>query len=233
MAETTILIVEPCNAMFAVLEYNLHKRLAPIVRASSATEVRDFFRDRQAVRLVLINTGLPDGDGLTVAAGLKRRFPGMPVLLLSSTVTRDQLLAASQARCNGIIALPCTLDDLLDKVNELLQPESACTPMTFGRHTVLALRGNIPASFANRLKTALHEIFADERAAIIIDLSEVGFFAHQNLMVLVSAACRARQQQGDVVITGASENITRMLDKARVTPAFRCFATRADALRGS
>ncbi len=233
MSETTVLLIEPCDALHAVLAYNLQKRRYLVVRAATAAAAREYFQSRQPADLVLLNTELPDADGTAYAATLNKAHSNLPVILLAPVLTREQVLRVSQARCNGIIALPCTLDDLFDKLNEVLHADTACAPLVIGRYDVLVLRGNLAADFSPRLKSMLGTVLASERTSLVLDMTEVGFLAHQNIVVLTTAACRARKCGKTVALAGANADIIKMLEKAGTLKVFRQCPNRAEALRGA
>jgi DNA-binding NarL/FixJ family response regulator len=70
--------------------------------AGSVAEVREMaaaFRPH----VVLMDYGLPDGDGVTATAAIKAAQPDVQVVMLTSFMDEDILVAAIQAGCSGYV----------------------------------------------------------------------------------------------------------------------------------
>ena len=64
--------------------------------------------------LVLVDDGLPGISGLDVARLLRQRFPGVPVVLMSSQENADLRLAARVAGAVALMAKPLRVESLLE-----------------------------------------------------------------------------------------------------------------------
>ncbi len=72
------------------------RTLADFVGAASLAEARRHLA-QGGLDLVLLDLGLPDGNGLELIADIHRLYPGLPVVVLSSTELSDEQLDQVQA----------------------------------------------------------------------------------------------------------------------------------------
>ena len=71
--------------------------------------------------LVLLDLGLPDGDGLTLLARLRGERQGMPVLILSARDTLDDRLRGLDGGADDYLVKPFMLAELLSRVRALVR----------------------------------------------------------------------------------------------------------------
>ena len=78
-----VLIVDDEAAMRAALEANFRRRGWKVQSASGVGEALNLF-DQEPSRLVITDMRMPDGDGLQVMEGVRKRMPETPVILLTA-----------------------------------------------------------------------------------------------------------------------------------------------------
>ncbi|KQP20736.1 response regulator [Pseudorhodoferax sp. Leaf265] len=71
--------------------------------------------------LVLLDLGLPDGDGLLLLARLRRERQGLPVLILSARDTLDDRLRGLDGGADDYLVKPFMLAELLSRVRALVR----------------------------------------------------------------------------------------------------------------
>jgi two-component system response regulator QseB len=71
--------------------------------------------------LVLLDLGLPDGDGLVLLARLRRERQGMPVLILSARDRLDDRLRGLDGGADDYLVKPFMLAELLSRVRALVR----------------------------------------------------------------------------------------------------------------
>ena len=89
--------------------------------------------------LLLLDLGLPDGDGLVLLAEL-RQWSGIPVLVLSARSNEADKVGALDAGADDYLAKPFGVAELLARVRALLRrsmrPPQATTRIVFGEVAV-------------------------------------------------------------------------------------------------
>lgn len=79
---TTVLVVEDETAIADVVDFALRKAGFETLRAASLSAARGLLA-RRDVGFVILDLGLPDGDGLDLCREVRRRSPALPVLVLT------------------------------------------------------------------------------------------------------------------------------------------------------
>ncbi|MBN3231108.1 MULTISPECIES: response regulator [Pectobacterium] len=69
--------------------------------------------------LVLLDLGLPDGDGMSLMASLRQQFKGIPVIILTARGTLQDRLAGLDAGADDYLVKPFVLAELLARVRAL------------------------------------------------------------------------------------------------------------------
>jgi len=69
--------------------------------------------------LVLLDLGLPDGDGMSLLARLRRRRRALPVLILSARDALDERLRGLDSGADDYLVKPFALAELLSRVRAL------------------------------------------------------------------------------------------------------------------
>lgn len=86
--------------------------------------------------LVILDLGLPDGDGFTVLAHLRRRDAGLPVLVLSARTMELDKVRALDGGADDYMTKPFGLSELLARIRALLRRSLAGGPVEDGRFRV-------------------------------------------------------------------------------------------------
>lgn len=115
-----VLVVDDDPALRQTIRWTLEADGFPVVSAAGAAQaVEAAQRERPA--LVLLDYGLPDGDGSTVAQALRTHFLGNPPPII--VITADGRAAEKAARAGAAAYLhkPFDLDDLLGSIRRVLR----------------------------------------------------------------------------------------------------------------
>ena len=75
--------------------------------------------------LVLLDLGLPDGDGLDVLADLRRKDPRLPVVILTAREGVQNTVAGLERGADDYITKPFRFEELLARVRARLRGDSA------------------------------------------------------------------------------------------------------------
>lgn len=81
---------------------------------------------------IILDLGLPDGDGLTFLAELRRAKRQFPVLILSARGRADQRVAGLKAGADDYLAKPFDVEELVARVQALLRRPATMAGATLG-----------------------------------------------------------------------------------------------------
>jgi DNA-binding NtrC family response regulator len=91
-------------------------RSLPAVDAAEAL----WFLEKTLVDLAILDLEMPLGGGLSVLQRIRVRQPGLPVLMLTGSATRDSLLRAYAAGAYGFLPKPVSVALLKQVMAEVL-----------------------------------------------------------------------------------------------------------------
>jgi len=120
MIPPAVLIIEDSPPMLALVAELLARHGFRAVSASDAASgLRAALAESPA--LVILDLGLPDGDGLTLAAELRHRGVGCPLLMLTARGAIPDRVAGLDAGADDYLAKPFDTTELLARVRALLR----------------------------------------------------------------------------------------------------------------
>lgn len=119
MQEAEILLVEDDPALREALCDTLALAGYRVSCASDGAEALAWL-ERRRVRLVLTDVKMAPMDGLSFLENLKRRFPAMPVVMMTAYGTIEQAVQAIRAGACDYLVKPFTAEALLEQVRRYL-----------------------------------------------------------------------------------------------------------------
>ena len=114
-----ILLIEDEPAIRNVLRVVLEAEGYRLVEADSATRAEIEARSHKP-DLLLVDLGLPDGDGLTVIRAVRTWSP-VPIIVLSARAMEEQKVAALDAGADDYVTKPFSAPELLARVRAALR----------------------------------------------------------------------------------------------------------------
>lgn len=114
-----VLIVEDEPGIRAVLRVLLEAERFRVVEAGTAERAGIEARTHKP-DLLLVDLGLPDGDGLTVIRELRQWSP-VPIVVLSARTMEEQKIAALDAGADDYVTKPFSAPELLARVRAALR----------------------------------------------------------------------------------------------------------------
>jgi DNA-binding response OmpR family regulator len=122
MSEAAILIVEDDDAIASGLERVLAGQGYGVQRvARGAGALRGA---REPVRLVILDLGLPDMDGLEVCRRLRAARPELAILILTARSNELDVVTGLDAGADDYLIKPFRLSELLARIRSLLRGRS-------------------------------------------------------------------------------------------------------------
>ena len=114
-----ILVIEDDAAIREVLQALLGSGGFRVIEAATAARAEIEARAHKP-DLLLVDLGLPDGDGLTVIRGVRSWSP-VPIVVLSARTMEEQKIAALDAGADDYITKPFSAAELLARVRAALR----------------------------------------------------------------------------------------------------------------
>ncbi|HSW00160.1 MAG TPA: STAS domain-containing protein [Sedimentisphaerales bacterium] len=97
--------------------------------------------------------------------------------------------------------------------------------------TVIDLRGEVDGELTESLRSAVTEIAGNQRAGIVLDMSNVSFLDSQGLELLLWVRDYCRQNKIQLRLAGLDENCGKILEITRLQDEFDCHAELAKAVK--
>jgi two-component system KDP operon response regulator KdpE len=121
-----VLIVEDEPALLRALRIDLRARGYEVLTAGTGQDALALAR-RQPPDAVLLDLGLPDGDGTGVITGL-RGWSRAPVIVLSGRTSAEDKISALDAGADDYVTKPFAMDELLARLRAVLRREETVRP---------------------------------------------------------------------------------------------------------
>ncbi|WP_322081268.1 response regulator transcription factor [Burkholderia sp. BCC1972] len=113
-----ILLIEDELELASAIESALEKRNIVADCVPSLSEARFAIRESQ-YKVVLLDRGLPDGDGVSIISDLRAAAPGIPVIMLTAAGSVDARIEGLEAGADDYLAKPFSMDELVARIRAL------------------------------------------------------------------------------------------------------------------
>jgi len=105
----------------ALIRWSLRQRLeADGYEVVDAPDARSALERASRTHLAVVDRRLPDGDGLNLAAALRRRRPDRPIILMTAFGSPELDDAAREHGIDVVILKPFDVDQLLEIIDSRL-----------------------------------------------------------------------------------------------------------------
>jgi DNA-binding response OmpR family regulator len=137
-----ILLVEDEVSLAIGLEYNLSEEGYKVTMASDGNEALRYIESR-SFDLVLLDIMLPYIDGFAVAEKIRKKFPQLPILMLTARTAAKDRIKGLEIGADDYLTKPFHLEELLLRIRGMLkrkqwyQSATALSPVyRFGENEV-------------------------------------------------------------------------------------------------
>lgn len=114
-----ILLVEDDTALRGALEELLHREGYEVVKATNVRTARDSMNSD--IDLVMLDVGLPDGDGVSLCKAWRTEGVQMPILFLTAKDEELDVVRGLDAGGNDYVTKPFRMQELLSRIRALLR----------------------------------------------------------------------------------------------------------------
>jgi DNA-binding response OmpR family regulator len=125
---TVILVADDDPAMLATLDKGMRAAGFETRAASTGLEAVEAARD-PAVRLVLLDVGLPDVDGVGALVMMRAARPDLPVLLVTGRDATGEVVRGLSSGADDYITKPFAFEELVARVRARLRIVGAAAPL--------------------------------------------------------------------------------------------------------
>lgn len=119
-----ILVADDNRDTADLLEVSLKMSGWQVFGAASVAEAKTRIAG-ESFDLIILDSWLPDGDGVDLCRELRSSQPDLPILFLSAAAYPKDISGAKDAGCNAYLIKPCDLDQLIRAVHLLIGPGSS------------------------------------------------------------------------------------------------------------
>jgi DNA-binding response OmpR family regulator len=167
-----ILIVEDQRRLGQFLKKGLAEQSYTVTWVQTCREARDALCE-SAYDVIVLDLGLPDGDGITLLQEWRRGGFNEPVLILSARDSVQDRIKGLNIGADDYIAKPFSLEELVARVRSLLRRQSAVKETVLEHRGVrMDLLGRTVAVNGNRIELtsrefALLEVFLQNPGRIL------------------------------------------------------------------
>jgi DNA-binding response OmpR family regulator len=133
VAKRPILIVEDDPALRETLVEQLsdNSEFQPIAAATLVEAMSYLERETTRTDLIVLDLGLPDGDGQTFCAQLRRQGHHMPIIMLTGTGGEADIVRGLQNGANDYVCKPFRMAELQARIRAQLRAFDASENATF------------------------------------------------------------------------------------------------------
>ncbi|MEA3219365.1 response regulator [Immundisolibacter sp.] len=167
-----VLLVEDDVLVGAGIEAGLRLHGLAVDRLSTVTEA-DAALQAFHTDVVILDLGLPDGNGMTLLARLRQRGDSVPVLVLTARDAVQDRVAGLRAGADDYLLKPFDLDELVARLQALLrragghsQPMLVHGPLRLDPVSRQVWLHDAPVSLSRR-ELALLEVLLHSRRAVL------------------------------------------------------------------
>ena len=137
-----ILLVEDDTALRGALEELLHREGYEVVKASNVRTARGCMDS--GIDLVMLDVGLPDGDGVSLCKVWRSEGVHTPILFLTAKDEELDVVRGLDAGGNDYVTKPFRMQELLSRIRALLRRNQ--NEMTISRSGITLDKAKLQAS---------------------------------------------------------------------------------------
>jgi anti-anti-sigma factor len=195
---------------------------------------------QHAFDAAIVDTRLPDGDGLDLIASFKALRPEMACIMLAPEPSREESLRALVSGALAYVVRPLRAEAISAIIKERRRHSLSPAPdalevrvAAYDGVPVVAPVGDLDVVTAPLLQRRLEELLTGGHQRILLDGGALSFCDSTGLRVLMHARRRLSERSGQLSLVRASGLLRRLLELSRLDAVLPCFENEAQALRAA
>ncbi len=114
-----ILVVDDEIDQVETLKRGLRRKGHKVLETTRAQEALKWLQDRDDIEIVITDYLMPVMNGLELLEQIRKRYPALPVVMMTAYGQKDLLIGTVESSCNGYIEKPFTLDQLIEEIERV------------------------------------------------------------------------------------------------------------------
>lgn len=116
----SVLVVEDTDTSIMYYKAALKKTKAKLFYAKNGIEAIDIVKVDGNIDLVLMDINMPIMNGIEATKEIKKINPHIPIIIQTAYVLNDERIRCFEAGCDGFMAKPVKIHQLITTIEELL-----------------------------------------------------------------------------------------------------------------
>lgn len=116
----SVLVVEDTDTSIMYYKAALKKTKAKLFYAKNGIEAIDIVKVDGNIDLVLMDINMPIMNGIEATKEIKKINPHIPIIIQTAYVLNDERIRCFEAGCDGFMAKPVKIHQLITTMEELL-----------------------------------------------------------------------------------------------------------------
>lgn len=220
-----VLLVEDNPSLLELVRSHLKKIGHTVDRVQTLSDALMLASDGDH-DMVLLDLGLPDGDGLSVLRELRRKGNLVPVIVLSARGTLDDRISSLDAGADDYMIKPFNLDELVARIRAIerrgtsrREQRLACGNLVFDERSHQAAVDGVHLNLRRR-----------EAALLIVLMRRAGELVHRDQ--LISSLYAFDEEIGSNALDVHVHHLRRRLAEAKASVTIETVRGLGYALRG-
>ncbi|MEZ4990241.1 MAG: response regulator transcription factor [Saprospiraceae bacterium] len=138
MKGTKILYVEDEPFLGRIVKESLESRDFQVRMIRDGAQALQAFRDFQP-NVCVLDVMLPNRDGFSIGEDIRQEDPQIPIMYLTAKVQTEDVLQGFRSGGNDYLRKPFSMEELIVRVQNLLQLSQGSTPAPVSQSTVMEI----------------------------------------------------------------------------------------------
>jgi len=118
MRRMSVLLIDDEPSFVDILSKRLSKRGFCVFTSYSGQEALEQLGEGQSIDVAILDIKMPGMDGMAALSEIRKRFPGVRVIILTSLATVKTAIEGMKLGAFDCLMKPCDIDQLTTRIRE-------------------------------------------------------------------------------------------------------------------